>query len=124
MSPPVYSDRYISCALQDQATEVIMTLGQAFEVAYQMALKDQLQLRGGSDCSPDKGHGRSMSISGPTSGPTSGPASSAAPDAADSGSGSKTASVATNGVTNGATHVRSKSCGEHPAPKLVLTEDL
>lgn len=28
--------------LQDQATEVILTLGQAFEVAYQMALKDKL----------------------------------------------------------------------------------
>lgn len=27
---------------QDQATEVILTLGQAFEVAYQMALKDKL----------------------------------------------------------------------------------
>jgi hypothetical protein len=28
--------------LQDQATEVILTLGQAFEVAYQMALRDKL----------------------------------------------------------------------------------
>jgi hypothetical protein len=36
--------------LQDQATEVILTLGQAFEVAYQMALRDQFAgSRGGSN---------------------------------------------------------------------------
>lgn len=31
----------ISILLQDQATEVILTLGEAFEVAYQMALREQ-----------------------------------------------------------------------------------
>lgn len=36
---------------QDKATEVILTLGQAFEVAYQMALRDQV----------NKGHTRSQS---------------------------------------------------------------
>lgn len=38
---------------QDQATEVILTLGQAFEVAYQMALKEQF--------SYNRGHTRSQS---------------------------------------------------------------
>lgn len=31
----------INFSLQDQATEVILTLGEAFEVAYQMALREQ-----------------------------------------------------------------------------------
>lgn len=34
--------RSATIRLQDQATEVILTLGQAFEVAYQMALKDKI----------------------------------------------------------------------------------
>lgn len=34
-------DLLLCVFLQDQATEVILTLGQAFEVAYQMALRDQ-----------------------------------------------------------------------------------
>ncbi|XP_034244254.1 ankyrin repeat and sterile alpha motif domain-containing protein 1B-like isoform X3 [Thrips palmi] len=95
-------------ASMDQATEVIMTLGQAFEVAYQMALKEQVQ---------EKGHGRSLSISGPTTDAALATSNGAATTP------SKTASVTANGI-NGSTHVRSKSCGEHPAPKLVLTEDL
>lgn len=39
----IWSDRhliFIFLVLQDQAAEVILTLGQAFEVAYQMALKE------------------------------------------------------------------------------------
>ncbi|KAJ9588274.1 hypothetical protein L9F63_018362, partial [Diploptera punctata] len=41
----------------DQATEVILTLGQAFEVAYQMALRDQFSGSRGSGV----GHMRSQS---------------------------------------------------------------
>ncbi|KAJ1521623.1 hypothetical protein ONE63_003270 [Megalurothrips usitatus] len=94
-----------------------MTLGQAFEVAYQMALKDQLRADGVLD--RPQLHTRSNSVSGP-SGPS-------AVEAAANGSPS--ASRAANGTANGAAHVRSKSCGEHPlaaaaAPKLVLTEDV
>lgn len=33
---------------QDMATEVIMTLGQAFEVAYQMALRDKSESKSGN----------------------------------------------------------------------------
>jgi len=48
--------------LQDQATEVILTLGQAFEVAYQMALRDQFTgSRGGSSNNNGGGHMRSQS---------------------------------------------------------------
>nr|CAD7194423.1 unnamed protein product [Timema douglasi] len=42
----------------DQATEVIMTLGQAFEVAYQMALREQFST---ASPSPRGGHTRSQS---------------------------------------------------------------
>lgn len=45
-------------SLQDQATEVILTLGEAFEVAYQMALKEHSG--GGTSCN---GHARSHSTS-------------------------------------------------------------
>jgi hypothetical protein len=48
--------------LQDQATEVILTLGQAFEVAYQMALRDQFAgSRGGNGISSGGCHIRSLS---------------------------------------------------------------
>jgi hypothetical protein len=48
--------------LQDQATEVILTLGQAFEVAYQMALRDQFTGgRGGRGNSSGGCHVRSLS---------------------------------------------------------------
>lgn len=30
------------CSLQEQATDIILTLGQAFELAYQMALREQV----------------------------------------------------------------------------------
>jgi hypothetical protein len=46
--------------LQDQATEVILTLGQAFEVAYQMALRDQFT---GSRNNSGACHARSQSAS-------------------------------------------------------------
>jgi hypothetical protein len=49
-----------SFLLQDQATEVILTLGQAFEVAYQMALRDQFS---GSRNNNGAGHTRSQSAS-------------------------------------------------------------
>lgn len=96
-----------------------MTLGQAFEVAYQMALKDQQR----PDALPDKAslHSRSLSVGGPM-------AAASAADANSNGSASAaSAAVTANGVPNGSSHVRSKSCGEHPihaAPKLVLTEDV
>ncbi|KOX71232.1 Ankyrin repeat and sterile alpha motif domain-containing protein 1B [Melipona quadrifasciata] len=40
--PAAKNQRSEERVLQDQATEVILTLGQAFEVAYQMALRDKL----------------------------------------------------------------------------------
>nr|CAD7412052.1 unnamed protein product [Timema poppensis] len=48
----------VSVAEWDQATEVIMTLGQAFEVAYQMALREQFST---ASPSPRGGHTRSQS---------------------------------------------------------------
>jgi hypothetical protein len=56
--------------LQDQATEVILTLGQAFEVAYQMALRDQFTgSRGGNGNSGGGCHVRSLSAAPNTSHP-------------------------------------------------------
>jgi hypothetical protein len=56
--------------LQDQATEVILTLGQAFEVAYQMALRDQFTGgRGGNGNSGGGYHVRSLSAVPNTSHP-------------------------------------------------------
>ncbi|PSN35856.1 hypothetical protein C0J52_27983, partial [Blattella germanica] len=45
----------------DQATEVILTLGQAFEVAYQMALRDQFNGGRGGSNGNGGGHMRSQS---------------------------------------------------------------
>ena len=47
--------------MQDQATEVILTLGQAFEVAYQMALRDQFAGNRGVSNSNGGCHVRSQS---------------------------------------------------------------
>jgi len=48
----------ICSLLQDQATEIILTLGQAFEVAYQMALKGQTNA---GNRNGNNGHTRSHS---------------------------------------------------------------
>lgn len=52
-----YCISYFFISFQDQATEVILTLGEAFEVAYQMALKEHTS---SSSCN---GHTRSHSTS-------------------------------------------------------------
>lgn len=39
----VYINTFFCFYLQDLATEIIMTLGQAFEIAYKMLLKTQQQ---------------------------------------------------------------------------------
>ena len=37
---------------QEMATEIILTLGEAFEVAYQIALRNQVTLAEGTKCAP------------------------------------------------------------------------
>ncbi|KAF4524671.1 hypothetical protein B566_EDAN009515 [Ephemera danica] len=102
----------------DQATEVILTLGQAFEVAYQMALREQLQYQPGRV----PGHARSQSH--------------AVPRCSSLSNGSTNGSVGSNGGA-GSLHTRSHSVNgairldDPPAPistppraPIVFTEDM
>ena len=41
--PQLYFELFLFVSLQELATEIILTLGQAFEIAYQMALQEQQQ---------------------------------------------------------------------------------
>nr|CAD7257924.1 unnamed protein product [Timema shepardi] len=56
--PKLLAAPVMCVTMLDQATEVIMTLGQAFEVAYQMALREQFST---ASPSPRGGHTRSQS---------------------------------------------------------------
>jgi len=86
--------------LQDQATEVILTLGQAFEVAYQMALRDKL----GSHAIRSQSANQLTTLAG-TSKSTASAKMSVSPDsAADPG-----ADLAVNSTSSLRTKSRSKS---------------
>ncbi|XP_015431973.1 PREDICTED: ankyrin repeat and sterile alpha motif domain-containing protein 1B-like [Dufourea novaeangliae] len=91
----------------DQATEVILTLGQAFEVAYQMALRDKL---GGHTV-------RSQSANQLTAFTTKSPAStklSVSPDSAPDPSRDLDQSTNINSCTNAKPKPRSKSSMPNP----------
>ncbi|XP_046394168.1 uncharacterized protein LOC124161944 isoform X2 [Ischnura elegans] len=81
----------------EQATEIILTLGQAFEVAYQMALREQFPCPGVA-----RGHTRSQSANQIVQ--------RNSPAAAPVG-GATLVPVTSNG-SNGATHARSRSVNE------------
>ncbi|RZF41912.1 hypothetical protein LSTR_LSTR005680 [Laodelphax striatellus] len=103
----------------DQATEVILTLGQAFEVAYQMALRENLasnrsQLGKQAAGNTSNGHTRSRSVNQIVSQNSPGTVTSSSPQTNHSRSHSVN-EIKVNGTTTNSSPQKYQETGGHPS---------
>ncbi|XP_039295063.1 LOW QUALITY PROTEIN: ankyrin repeat and SAM domain-containing protein 1A [Nilaparvata lugens] len=103
----------------DQATEVILTLGQAFEVAYQMALRENLasnrsQLSKQSAGNTSNGHTRSRSVNQIVSQNSPGTVTSSSPQTNHSRSHSVN-EIKVNGASTNSSPQKYQEGGGHPS---------